>query len=72
MPQSTSIPVVTTADTNGPPFRAATLDGSLKGSEKLRIATEIRARVAAGERICNLTGGDFDPRYYRVPKLHED
>jgi len=72
MPQSTSIPVVTTAETNGPPFRAAPLAGSLKGSEILRIATEIRARVAAGERICNLTVGDFDPRYFRVPKLLED
>jgi aspartate aminotransferase len=72
MPQSTSIPVVTTADTNGPPFRAAPQAGSLKGSEILRIATEIRARVAAGERICNLTVGDFDPRQFRVPKLLED
>ena len=72
MPQSTSTPVVTTAITNGPPFRAAPLAGSLKGSEILRIATEIRARLAAGERICNLTVGDFDPRYFRVPKLLED
>jgi aspartate aminotransferase len=44
----------------------------LKGSEILRIATEIRARLAAGERICNLTVGDFDPRQFRVPKLLED
>lgn len=73
MAQSTpSIAVVTTAETHGPPFRAAPRAGSLKGSEILRIATEIRARLAAGERICNLTVGDFDPRQFRIPKLLED
>ena len=72
MPQSTSAPVVATAEQRGAPFRPAPLAGSLKGSEILRIATEIRARLAAGERICNLTVGDFDPRQFRVPKLLED
>ena len=73
MPQSTStITVVATAATGGPPFRAAPQAGSLKGSEILRIATEIRARIAAGERICNLTVGDFDPRQFRIPKLLEE
>jgi aspartate aminotransferase len=73
MAQSTSsIAVVTTAETHGPPFRAAPQAGSLKGSEILRIATEIRARLAAGERICNLTVGDFDPRQFRIPKLLEE
>jgi aspartate aminotransferase len=72
MPPSTSIPVVATTDASGPPFRAAPLAGSLKGSEILRIATEIRARLAAGERICNLTVGDFDPRQFRVPTLLEE
>ena len=74
MPQSTSsLAVTTTADaSSGPPFRAAPQAGSLKGSEILRIATEIRTRVAAGERICNLTVGDFDPRQFRVPKVLED
>jgi len=73
MAQSTSsIAVVTTAEKHGPPFRAAPRAGSLKGSEILRIATEIRARLAAGERICNLTVGDFDPRQFRIPKLLEE
>lgn len=54
------------------PFRAAPIAGSLQGSEILRIAAEIRSRVAAGERICNLTVGDFDPRQFRIPKLLED
>jgi aspartate aminotransferase len=64
--------VATTTASKGPPFRAAPQAGSLKGSEILRIATEIRARLAAGERICNLTVGDFDPRQFRIPKLLED
>lgn len=54
------------------PFRAAPVAGSLLGSEILRIAGEIRARVAAGDRICNLTVGDFDPRQFRVPRSLEE
>jgi len=44
---------------------------NLKGSEILRIAGEIRALVAAGEPVCNLTVGDFDPRQFRIPELLE-
>jgi aspartate aminotransferase len=72
MPQSTTISVASHSEANGPPFKAAPLAGSLKGSEILRIASEIRARLAAGERICNLTVGDFDPKQFRVPALLED
>jgi aspartate aminotransferase len=72
MPQSTSIVAVSADPFTSPPFRAAPQAGSLKGSEILRIATEIRARVAAGEQICNLTVGDFDPRQFRVPRLLEE
>lgn len=68
---TSNAPVVLTS-TSGPPFRAAPRAGSLKGSEILRIAAEIRARLAAGERICNLTVGDFDPRQFRVPRALED
>ena len=46
--------------------------GSLQGSEILRIAAEIRTRIAAGEKICNLTVGDFDPRYFPIPKALEE
>jgi len=72
-PTSSTVSVATSADsTSGPPFRAAPQAGSLKGSEILRIATEIRAKLAAGEKICNLTVGDFDPRQFRIPKLLEE
>jgi aspartate aminotransferase len=37
------------------------------GSEVLRIAAEVRTRIAAGEPVCNLTVGDFDPREFPLP-----
>jgi aspartate aminotransferase len=40
----------------------------LIGSEVLRIAAEIRALVAQGHSVCNLTVGDFDPREFRPPE----
>lgn len=46
--------------------------GSLQGSEILRIAAEIRSRIAGGEQVCNLTVGDFDPRYFRIPRVLEE
>ncbi|MCU1246445.1 MAG: Aspartate aminotransferase [Acidobacteria bacterium] len=40
----------------------------LTGSEVLKIASEIRARIAAGESIANLTVGDFAPSEFRIPE----
>ena len=37
------------------------------GSEILRIAGEIRAMHAKGLPVCNLTVGDFDPKYFPIP-----
>ncbi len=37
------------------------------GSEILKIAGEIRALVARGATVCNLTVGDFDPRFFPIP-----
>jgi aspartate aminotransferase len=39
----------------------------LVGSEILKIAADIRAMVAEGHSICNLTVGDFDPKYFPIP-----
>jgi aspartate aminotransferase len=39
----------------------------MSGSEVLRIAGEVRAAMAAGQPICNLTVGDFDPREFPLP-----
>lgn len=53
------------------PGRISTPVGTLEGSAILKIAGEIRQRVAAGEHICNLTVGDFDPRQFRIPAALE-
>jgi aspartate aminotransferase len=39
----------------------------LRGSTILRIAGEVRAMIAAGRPLCNLTVGDFDPREFPIP-----
>src|SRR5665213_595121 len=40
----------------------------LIGSEILKIAADIRAMIAEGHSICNLTVGDFDPKYFPIPR----
>jgi len=44
------------------------LSRGLIGSEVLRIAAEVRALVASGQPVCNLTVGDFDPREFSPPE----
>ena len=34
----------------------------------LKITRHVRAMLAAGENVVNLTVGDFDPRYFPIPK----
>lgn len=43
------------------------LAGGLRLSGILKIANEIRALAASGRSVVNLTVGDFDPRYFRIP-----
>src|SRR5262245_20745815 len=38
------------------------------GSEILKIAAEIRALMAGGAAVCNLTVGDFDPASFPIPR----
>ncbi|NOT09437.1 MAG: pyridoxal phosphate-dependent aminotransferase [Gemmatimonadales bacterium] len=45
----------------------STMARELRGSEILRIAAEVRAMIASGRQVCNLTVGDFDPRHFPVP-----
>ena len=52
-----------------PTRRVSTMAAGLIGSEILRIAGEIRALVADGRSICNLTVGDFDPRQFPIPEV---
>lgn len=39
----------------------------LIGSEILKIAGDIRAMIAQGNTVCNLTVGDFNPSYFPIP-----
>lgn len=49
--------------------RVSRMASGLIGSEILKIAADIRALVAGGRTICNLTVGDFDPRHFPVPDM---
>jgi aspartate aminotransferase len=55
----------------GGPGRAAEMAQGLIGSEILKIAADIRAAVARGEQVANLTVGDFSPREFRIPESLE-
>ena len=44
-----------------------TMARELIGSEILRIASEIRAAQARGDKICNLTVGDFSSKEFPIP-----
>jgi aspartate aminotransferase len=58
----------------------ATLDAALSDQVRglqesgiLRITRGVRAMLARGENVVNLTVGDFDPRYFPIPrKLSEE
>ena len=58
----------------------STLDASLSvmahklaESGILRTTRQVRGMLARGEKVVNLTVGDFDPRYFPIPgKLAEE
>jgi len=50
-----------------PDLRIASMAAGLSGSEILKIAGEIRALVAAGQSVCDLTVGDFSPKQFPIP-----
>lgn len=52
--------------------RLSALAREMQGSEILRIAAEVRERLAAGGEVCNLTVGDFSPSEFRIPAALED
>lgn len=49
------------------PDQMSRLAQGLTGSEVLRIAAEVRALIAAGQPVCNLTVGDFDSAEFPAP-----
>ncbi|MGE6757099.1 pyridoxal phosphate-dependent aminotransferase [Corallococcus interemptor] len=58
----TSLPRPSRDDTT-----VSTMARGLVGSEILRIAAEIRELVAKGNKVCNLTVGDFSPKEFPIP-----
>ncbi|MCS7027526.1 MAG: aminotransferase class I/II-fold pyridoxal phosphate-dependent enzyme [Bacteroidia bacterium] len=40
----------------------------LKGSDILKIANRLRDMIAQGERVCNLSVGDFSPKEFQIPQ----
>jgi len=52
--------------------RLASFAHKLQSSTILKVAAEIRAMQAAGRDICDLTVGDFDPRYFPIPEKLRD
>ena len=41
---------------------------NLVGSEIIKLAGEVKQKIAAGEKIYNYTIGDFDPEIFPIPK----
>ena len=45
---------------------------AMQGSLILQIAADVRALVAQGHPVCNLTVGDFDPKQFPIPLALRD
>ena len=52
--------------------RLSSLAAKLQPSTILKVAGEIRAMQAAGKDVCDLTVGDFDPKYFPIPEKLRD
>jgi aspartate aminotransferase len=52
--------------------RVSGLASGMRGSEILKISSEVRALQATGGSICNLTVGDFSPAEFRIPAVLEN
>jgi aspartate aminotransferase len=65
--EAVASPRASVADERGARF--SLLAEGLIGSPILKIAAEVRALVAEGKQICNLTVGDFAPSEFPVPEM---
>ena len=54
------------------PIKTSVLADELKGSEIIKLAADIRAKIAAGNKIYNYTIGDFNPEIFPIPKALEE
>jgi aspartate aminotransferase len=69
---TTTLPTLSLAPPAAPRQGLGEMASTLIGSEILKIAGEVRTLVAAGQRVCNLTVGDFAPREFRIPAPLEE
>ena len=56
----------------GSAARFGAMADGLKGSEILRIANEVKALLATGKPLCDLTVGDFSPKEFPIPQRLKD
>jgi aspartate aminotransferase len=52
--------------------RVSEMAENLVGSEIIKLAGEVKAKIAAGEKIYNLTIGDFNPSIFPIPTELKD
>lgn len=69
--ESHTVEAPTAIPLGAPGMRASRVAASLVGSEILKIAADVRALVARGQSVCNLTVGDFAPSEFRIPSALE-
>jgi len=50
------------------PLKVSKMAENLIGSEIIKLAGEVKARMARGEEVYNLTIGDFDPKVFPIPE----
>lgn len=55
-------------ETNEFELRVSDMAENLVGSEIIKLAGEVKAKIASGEPINNLTIGDFNPNIFPIPK----
>lgn len=67
-PPQIHVPMMVTDAT--PSLQLSHLAENLVSSEIIRIAAKINERIAAGEKIANLTIGDFDPKVFPLPESY--
>lgn len=52
--------------------RVSNMASNLVGSEIIKLAGEIKDRIASGQKIYNFTIGDFDPSVFPIPEKLEE
>src|SRR5690349_18536679 len=53
-------------------FPLSQMAENLIGSEIIKLANEVNDKIRSGEKISNLTIGDFDPQIFPIPQLLMD